>query len=263
MVDRVKGKIALITGGAGGIGAATAKRLIEEGAKVTITDVSANGGKIAEKLGCDYIWHDVTSENEWKAIVGAVDKKHGGIDILLNAAGIEGELRNSTPEHTTYEEWRRVFSINCDGTFLGCKTVLPVMKRKGEGSIVNISSMVSFFPTPTTCSYGATKAAVQQFSKSVAAYGAREGCHIRCNSVHPGIIRTRMLLHIAQEMAQAPESQATKAAEDLAKQIIPFGRLGEAEEVAEMILYLASDESRYVTGSEFRIDGGWGIAAMR
>ena len=262
-MGRAQGKIALITGGAGGIGAASAKRLIEEGAKVTLTDVSNNGFKIAERLGCEFIHHDVTSENEWKAIVGAVDKKYGGIDFLLNGAGIEGELTNSTPEHTSYEEWRRVFSINCDGTFLGCKTVLPVMKRKGTGSIVNISSMVSFFPTPTTCSYGATKAAVQQFTKSVAAYGAREGCRIRCNSVHPGIIRTRMLLHIAQNMAQAPEAKANQAAEDLAKEIIPFGILGEPEEVADMILYLASDESRYVTGSEFRIDGGWALNIMR
>lgn len=144
MAERVKGKIALITGGAGGIGAATAKRLVEEGAKVTITDVDTDGGKIAETFGCDFIRHDVASEDEWKAIVGAVDKKFGGIDILINAAGIEGELRNSTPELTSYEEWRRVFSINCDGTFLGCKTVLPVMTRKGEGSIVNVSSMVAF-----------------------------------------------------------------------------------------------------------------------
>jgi len=262
-MGRVQGKIALITGGAGGIGAATAKRLKEEGATVTITDVAASGAQIAKAIGCDFLRHNVTNEAEWRSVVDQVAKKHGGIDFLLNGAGIEGELRNSTPEHTSYEEWRRVFAINCDGTFLGCKTVLPVMKKKGEGSIVNISSMVSFFPTPTTCSYGATKAAVQQFSKSVAAYGAREGCRIRCNSVHPGIIRTRMLLHIAQEMAQAPESQANKAAEDLAKTMVPFGRLGEPEEVADMVLYLASDESRYVTGCEFRIDGGWGINAMR
>jgi NAD(P)-dependent dehydrogenase (short-subunit alcohol dehydrogenase family) len=262
-MNRVKGKIALISGGAGGIGAATAQKLVAEGASVTITDVAANGPQIAKQIGCDYIRHDVTSESEWQSVVRQVDEKHGGIDFLLNAAGIEGELQNSTPEHTSYAEWRRVFSINCDGTFLGCKSVLPVMRRKGAGSIVNISSMVSFFPTPTTCSYGATKAAVQQFSKSVAAYGAREGCRIRCNSVHPGIIRTRMLLHIAQEMAQAPEAKSNEAAEALAKQIIPFGVLGEPEDVADMILYLASDESRYVTGCEFRIDGGWGINAMR
>jgi NAD(P)-dependent dehydrogenase (short-subunit alcohol dehydrogenase family) len=262
-MNRVKGKIALITGGAGGIGAATAKRLKDEGATVTITDVSANGPKVAKELGCDFIRHDVTSEAEWQRVIAEVAGKHGGIDFLLNGAGVEGELKNSTPEHTTYEEWRRVFAINCDGTFLGCKTVLPVMKRKGEGSIVNISSMVSFFPTPTTCSYGATKAAVQQFSKSVAAYGAREGLKIRCNSVHPGIIRTRMLLHIAQEMAQAPEAKSNEAADALAREIVPLGRLGEPEEVADLVLYLASDESRYVTGCEFRIDGGWGINMMR
>jgi 3(or 17)beta-hydroxysteroid dehydrogenase len=262
-MGRVQGKIALISGGAGGIGAATAKRMIEEGAKVTITDIVPNGPEVANAIGADYLRHDVRKEDEWKSAVAAVDKKYGGIDFLLNGAGIEGELKDSTPEHTSLEEWHRVFSINLDGTFLGCKTVLPVMKRKGEGSIVNISSMVSFFPTPTTCSYGATKAAVQQYSKSVAAYGAREGCRIRCNSVHPGIIRTRMLLHIAQEMSQAPESQANKAADELAKQIVPFGILGEPEQVADMILYLASDESKYVTGSEFRIDGGWGINTMR
>jgi NAD(P)-dependent dehydrogenase (short-subunit alcohol dehydrogenase family) len=260
---RLDGKIALISGGAGGIGAATAKRFVEEGATVTITDVAPAGPEIAKSLGCDFIQHDVRREDEWQKVVGAVADKHGGIDILLNGAGIEGELTNSTPEHTSLEEWHRVFSINLDGTFLGCKTVLPVMKRKKTGSIVNISSMVSFFPTPTTCSYGATKAAVQQFSKSVAAYGARDGCRIRCNSVHPGIIRTRMLLHIAQEMASAAESESNRAAEDLAEQIIPFGILGEPEEVADMILYLASDESRYVTGGEFRIDGGWGINTMR
>lgn len=255
-MQRLKGKVAIVTGGAGGIGAATAKRFVEEGASVTITDIASDGAARAGEIGCDFIEHDISDEEAWRKVIAAVDAKHGRIDCLVNGAGIEGDVRDQTPAHTELEEWRRIFAVNVEGTFLGCKSVLPVMERQREGVIVNLSSATVYTPSPTSCAYGASKAAIQHFTKSVAAYGARDGMRIRCNSVHPGIIRTRMLLNIARAAKGVGAEEANEAAEAMARGKVAFGVLGEPEEVAAMILYLASDEASYVTGSEFRIDGG-------
>jgi len=261
-MKRVEGKIAIVTGGAGGIGAATARRLIDEGATVVIADVAPDGRSVAAELGCFYRPLDVTDEAAWQDVVAQVDGEHGSIDILVNAAGIEGDLQAGSPETTSLAEWRRVHAINLDGVFLGCKTVLPVMKRKGKGSIVNIASIVSYFGTPQTAAYGSSKAGVQQLTKSVALHGSRDGRRVRCNSVHPGIIRTRMINNIYKEFGRLFNVSAEEA-EKNSLRAIPFGEVGQPEDVANLILFLASDESRYITGSEFQVDGGWHLVDAR
>ncbi len=256
-MGRLDDKAVLITGGAGGIGQKAAEMFIAEGAMVTITDISEEGPALAREIGADYISHDVTRPEQWDSVIAQVDKKHGKIDVLVNGAGIEGNLNQSAIDTITLEEWRRVHAINLDGTFLGCQKILPVMQRNKSGSILNISSMVSLFPTPMTVAYGSSKAAVQHLSKSVALFAARDGNQIRCNSVHPGLIRTRMFLTIAKELSGV--NDATLAAEYAAKLMLPLGILGEPEDVGWLMVYLASDEARHVTGCEFCVDGGWGL----
>jgi NAD(P)-dependent dehydrogenase (short-subunit alcohol dehydrogenase family) len=262
-MDRMSGKVALVTGGAGGLGGATARRMTEEGATVTIADLAGEQGQaLADQIGAEYRRLDVTSEDSWAAAVSAVDGRHGRIDVLVNGAGIEGDFVNGSPETTSLETWRKVLRVNLDGVFLGCKHVLPVMKRAGEGAIVNISSMASFLGTPVNVAYGASKAGVQQLTKSVAVHGSRGGMKIRCNSVHPGVIRTRMLDEIYKQIGQLANVSAEDA-EQLSLRQVPFGHVGEPDDVAWLILYLASDESKYVTGSEFMVDGGWHLVDAR
>ncbi|MEI9965642.1 MAG: SDR family oxidoreductase [Caulobacteraceae bacterium] len=262
-MGRLEGKVALITGGAGGLGGQTARRMAEQGARVVIADLADDAGEaLAREIGGEYRPLDVSGEESWRAVVGAVDAAHGRIDILVNGAGIEGDFVNGSPETTTLEQFHKVLSVNLDGTFLGCKTVLPVMKRARRGSIVNISSMASFLGTPVNVSYGASKAGVQQLTKSVAVHGSRDGMRIRCNSVHPGVIRTRMLDHIYEQIGQLANVSASDA-EQMSLRQVPFGEVGEPDDVAFMILYLASDEAKYVTGSEFMVDGGWHLVDAR
>ena len=253
---RLQGKVALITGGAGGIGAQTARQMAAEGAQVAITDL-ADGSALATEIGCQYYRHDVAQEEDWATIVQSVKDRHGGIDILVNAAGIEGDLSDASALGS-YAEWRRVMTVNLDGTFLGVKAVLPVMMEKGTGSIINLSSLVAFIGTPVAAPYGASKAAVWQFSRSVASFGAMNGHRIRCNSVHPGLIRTRMTDKIFSSVGELFGMDGM-AVEDQQLRMIPFGERGSPGDVAHLLVYLASDEAAYVTGAEFKVDGGWSI----
>jgi 3(or 17)beta-hydroxysteroid dehydrogenase len=260
---RMADKVALVTGGAGGLGGATARRMAEEGAKVVIADLADEQGQaLAQEIGAEYQRLDVTREDSWEAAVGAVDARHGRIDVLVNGAGIEGDFVNGSPETTSLDLWHKVLRVNLDGVFLGCKFVLPVMKRAGKGAIVNISSMASYLGTPVNVAYGASKAGVQQLTKSVAVFGSRGGMKIRCNSVHPGVIRTRMLDEIYKQIGQLANVSAEQA-EQMSLRAIPFGEVGEPDDVAWLILYLASDEAKYVTGSEFMVDGGWHLVDAR
>jgi len=189
--------------------------------------------------------HDTAREEDWKRIIDAVMAREGRLNGLVNNAGIAGPFP-STFETETVEQWQRMLSINVQGVFLGCKYGVPAMKQSGGGSIVNTSSLAAFLGTPALSAYGASKGAVRQFTKTVAMDCARKGYRIRCNSVHPGIIMTPMGQGIL------PNDKARERA----LRTIPIGEFGTPEDIAYGILYLISDESRFVTGTELVIDGG-------
>lgn len=242
-MGRLEGKVALITGGARGMGASHAKLFIKEGAKVVITDVlTEDGEKTAEALGehCVFFKHDVTSEDEWKHVVSKTEEHFGPINILVNNAGI---VIQEPLESLSLENYKKVIDINQVGVFLGMKSVIPSMKKTEKCSIVNISSISGMVGQPMTLAYNASKFAVRGMTKSAAVELGPLG--IRVNSIHPGIIKT--------PMTQTPELEAVI---EQMLQGIPLGRTAEPEEVSNLCLYLASDESSYSSGSEFIIDGG-------
>ena len=245
---RLEGKVALISGGARGQGAVEARMFAEEGASVVIGDILDEAGRQTEaelqELGYNvtYVHLDVTSESDWDAAVQAAVSSYGKLDILLNNAGI---LIRKNIEETTETDWDRIFAVNAKGVFLGTKAAIPVMRENGGGSIINISSTAGLVGSPNgSASYTATKGAVRLFTKSTAIQHAREG--IRCNSIHPGPIETDMIADTLND----PDSMA------LRMQRLPLGRVGKPSEIAYGAIYLASDESSFVTGSELVIDGG-------
>lgn len=238
---RLEGKVAIITGAAQGMGAAHARKLLEEGAKVVLTDLNEEKGKaLAEELGENalFVKQNVTSAEDWAMVVEAAEKAFGKVDVLVNNAGIT--MAKSLLQ-VTEEEYRRIVDINQVSVFLGIKTVVPAMQRAGGGSIVNISSMNGM--VAGAIGYTDTKFAVRGMSKAAALNLAPMG--IRVNSVHPGVIATPMIM---QEDSKA-------AIEEFAKHI-PLKRVSQPEEVSQLVVYLASDESSYSTGSEFVVDGG-------
>ena len=245
---RLEGKVALISGGARGQGAVEAQMFAEEGAKVVIGDILDDAGRQTEaqlrELGyeCTYVHLDVTSETDWDAAVQTAVTAYGKLDILLNNAGI---LIRKNIEDTTETDWDRIFAVNAKGVFLGTKAALPALRASGGGSIINISSTAGLVGSPNgSASYTATKGAVRLFTKSTAIQHAREG--IRCNSIHPGPIETDMIADTLND----PDSMA------LRMQRLPLGRVGKPSEIAYGAIYLASDESSFVTGAELVIDGG-------
>ncbi|MBI51474.1 MAG: cyclopentanol dehydrogenase [Dehalococcoidia bacterium] len=245
-MGRLLGKVALISGGARGQGAEEARLFIQEGAKVVFTDILDEEGKKIEaelnELGGEarYMHLDVTDESQWDLVVSKIVEIYGKIDILVNNAGI---LIEKGVEETSEEEWDRIQNVNSKGVFLGIKSVLPPMKNAGSGSIVNISSVAGLIGS-AYAAYGASKGAVRLLTKSTAVQYGPAG--IRCNSVHPGIIETDM----TENMLSDPEIAEQRL------QNTPLGTFAVASDVAYAVLYLASDESRYVTGSELVIDGG-------
>ena len=245
---RLEGKVALISGGARGQGAVEARMFAEEGASVVIGDILDEQGKQTEaelqELGYNvtYVHLDVTSESDWAAAVQSAVDTYGKLDVLLNNAGI---LIRKNIEETTGEDWDRIFAVNAKGVFLGTKAAIPAMRDAGGGSIINISSTAGLVGSPNgSASYTATKGAVRLFTKSTAIQHAREG--IRCNSIHPGPIETDMIADTLND----PANMA------LRMQRLPLGRVGKPSEIAYGAIYLASDESSFVTGSELVIDGG-------
>jgi 3(or 17)beta-hydroxysteroid dehydrogenase len=251
----VAGKIALITGGAGGIGAATALTMSENGATVVVAD-RAPGEDVARRVKGRFVALDVTDEGRWAEVVNEVVTEYGAIDILVNAAGIEGNVLDSSPL-CSYAEWKRVLGVNLDGTFLGCRVVLPTMLARNTGSIINISSLAHYVGLPVTVPYAVSKSGVWNLSRAVAAYAAQQGTKVRCNSVHPGMIDTRMLSQIGTSIRKLKGIE--EPADGRPPSFIPFGTLGTPEEVAHLITFLASDAASYITGSEIRVDGGWGL----
>ena len=250
---RLEGKVALISGGARGQGAVEANLFAREGAKVVIGDLLEEEGKQVEahinEMGgeCLFVRLDVTSQADWEQAVQAAVSKFGKLDILVNNAGI-GTARGPDGVAPTIEElgedqWDRVMDVNAKGVFLGTKTAIPEMRKAGGGSIINISSIAGLVGGRTTA-YAASKGAVRLFTKATAIQYAGEG--IRANSVHPGVIETPMTANMLSNAEQRESSIARH----------PMGRVGRPEEVAYGVLYLASDESSFVTGSELVIDGG-------
>ena len=255
-MPQLTGKVALVTGGASGIGAACARRLAAEGAAVVVTDVQdLKGEALAAELGAPslYTHHDVTSEAAWIEVIALVKRRFGRLDILVNNAGIG--LSAPSVTEMTLADFQRQQAVNVDGVFLGCKHGLPLMREAGNGgSIVNMSSVAGLKGTPTLAGYSATKGAVRMFSKSVALECAAAKDGVRVNSVHPGIIETPIWQGIIP--GGAPGSNAPPDLDALSTMAVPLGVKGVPEDIANVVLWLASAESRYVTGAELVVDGG-------
>jgi 3(or 17)beta-hydroxysteroid dehydrogenase len=247
---RVRDKVAIVTGAAGGIGSATAALLVEEGARVVLTDVAAKAGaEVAARLGprASFKALDVADPARWQAVIGETEAELGGLDVLVNNAGI---ALMKDIETTSLEEWRHVHAVNLDGVFLGCRYAVDAMKRRGGGSIVNISSIAGMIGHHSLAAYCSSKGGVRLLTKSVALHCARRGYNIRCNSVHPSFAATPMIEAMI-EQARDPAKMR-----DAVTRAAPLGRLAEPVDVARTILFLASDESAFTTGAEFAVDGG-------
>ena len=249
-MGRLEGKTALVTGAASGIGLQTSIRLAEEGALVMMTDINHEEGlQQAEKLGANatFLKLDITEEEEWISVLDETVKRFDRLDILVNSAGM---VLIADVEQITLEDWRKVHAVNLDGTFLGCKHGVRVMKEFGVGSIINLSSVSGMIGGFNLAAYNSSKGAVRMLTKSVALHCARAGYGIRCNSIHPTFIETPMLESM---ILDSPDPE--KARQTLVRQV-PLRRIGKPDDVANMIVYLASDESTFVTGTEMVIDGG-------
>ncbi len=251
-MDRVKDKVAIITGGAGGLGRAEASLLAKEGAKVVISDIdeasiesvaaeiNAQGGKAIS------VKHDVTSEAEWSKVMHRTLEQFGRLDVLVNNAGV---ILYKRIEDISLTEWRWLMSVNLDGVFLGTKFAIEAMKRTRGGSIINIASVAGLIGNPDASAYHASKGGVRSFSKAAAIECSKAGYdyNIRVNSIYPGVINTRMADDLRRDEAKYKTALSWHA----------MGHFGQPEDVAYGVLYLASEESKFLTGSELVIDGGW------
>ncbi len=257
-MDRVKGKIAIVTGAASGLGRDIATLLAAEGARVTLTDINeAQGRDVTRSIKGDvrFVRQDVTDEEGWSALIKDTAEAYGGLDILVNNAGIALQDVPQDPEEARLEDWRRTQHVNVEGVFLGCKHAIPAMRDSKGGSIVNMSSVAALVATPFITAYGASKAAVRQLTKSVALHCAGNGSRVRCNSVHPGQILTPMLEGLFEDAARQAEAPLDAVRGEFLKKI-PMAEFGEPRDIAYAVLYLASDEARHVTGAKLVVDGG-------
>lgn len=245
-MGRVEGKVAIITGGASGLGAADARVLASEGATVIVTDIDVKKGTaLAGEIGAEFFEQDVSDEASWARLIEKTVAEHGGLDILVNNAGI---AYVADIEQTTNEIWRRTLAVHLDGTFFGCQHALPAMAASGGGSLINMSSTAALVGISPYLAYSAAKGGIRSMSKSIAAYCRTTRNGVRCNSVHPGSIDTPMV-HAAldrrgQEGDRFPDEERREMG------------LGEPDDVAQFVLFLASDESKHISGTEMVIDNG-------
>ncbi|MBV1906444.1 MAG: glucose 1-dehydrogenase [Pseudomonadales bacterium] len=264
-MNRLEGKVAIITGGARGLGAAAANRLAEEGARIVLTDLREElGSKTATAINdaggkAIFLVHDSSNEAQWISVVEQAQSAFGGIDILLNNAGIGSGGRI---DKTTLADWQHLMSINVDGVFLGMKHCIPVMRERapqweGGCSIINISSIMGFIGDVGSTAYCASKGAVRLATKAAALECAKLGFKIRVNSIHPGFMETEGLQSAMRAIARNSGDEAKEAARQDMIKSTPIGRLGKPSDIANGVLYLASDESSFVTGTELVIDGGF------
>lgn len=251
-MERLNNKIALVTGGASGLGAGIAQRFIEEGAHTIITDINPEGEAVASKLGAEFITQDVSQESSWVDTIDEVVKRCGRLDVVVNNAGI---FSSCPVDETALEDWQRVMDVNLTGVFLGCKYAVRTMKKNADpigGSIVNLSSVVGLRGQLGGSAYSASKGGVRLLTKTVALENAANA--IRCNSIHPGIIDTPILdpIFSATDDPTALRSQI--------EQRLPIGYMGDpARDIGNMAVFLAADESIYITGAEMVVDGGMTI----
>ena len=246
-MGRVDGKVALVTGGGSGLGAADCELLASEGATVIVSDINLGAAEaVAHRIGgaAVALAHDVASEDSWATVIGEIGRRFARLDILVNNAGV---VHMADFEECTLEKYRWVNSIMSDGVFLGCKHAVPLMNRNDGGSIVNMSSVGALLGYPIFFAYSAAKGAVRSLTKSVAVACQEKGYKIRCNSVHPGSIETPMVQLASGRVGEEQQ---------VAKGVLPPGANGAPIDVANLVLFLASDESRFITGAEFVIDNG-------
>jgi 3(or 17)beta-hydroxysteroid dehydrogenase len=245
-MGRVAGKVAIVTGGASGMGRADARLLAAEGATVVVADLNETDGReVAAEIGGKAVFMrlNVADEDNWKAVIAATVEKFGKLDILVNNAGI---IALGSIVDTTLESWRLVNSVNSDGVFLGCKHAIPAMAKSGGGSIINMSSVAAIHGQSFVAAYTASKGAVRALTKNIAMYCKEQKNGIRCNSVHPDGVKTPMVVKVA-----TGKETATK--EDI-EAIGKFGNMCEPEDIANLVVFLASEESRFINGAEMLID---------
>lgn len=253
MTQRVAGKIALVTGGGSGLGRADSLLLAAEGAMVYVADINDAGARavadeIVAKGGQAQALHlDVASEEAWQAVYDEIGRAHGRLDVLVNNAGI---VIVADPESTTTEQWDRAMGIMARGVFFGCKHGLPLLAKSTSGSIINISSTASHFGYAPFFAYSAAKGAVRAMSKSIAAHCQDKGYRVRVNTLHPSAIETPMIQTAEGRLGQDHE---------IPEGVLPFGAVGSPRDVANVVLFLASDESRFLTGGEYLVDNGLAI----
>lgn len=257
-MGRVSGKIALVTGGGSGIGKGSAELLAKEGAKVVVTDIDAAAAKdVADGINASggvamSLQHDVTDEKRWTEVIAETKKAYGGLHVLFNNAGI---ALGGMAWEQSLEDWRKQTAVNIDGVFLGCKHGIPLIRDSGGGSIIITSSIAGLQGSPGLSGYCATKGAVRLYAKAVAMECARAGFNIRVNTVHPGVIETPIWTKIPGNVFGGNRSNAIDPAA-FAAATTPLKRAGKPSDIANGVLFLASDESAYMTGSELVIDGG-------
>ena len=255
-MNRITDKICLVTGGANGLGEATSRLLAEEGGTIILTDIDETRGETLVQEIRDsgaqalFIRHDVTSEDDWENVFAKVIEHCGKLDVLVNNAG--GGTYNDV-ETLSLKDWKNIIALNLDSTFMGTQMAIKSMKETGGGSIINMSSVGGLVGSPNLVAYSAAKAGVKLFSKSVALHCGQNNYNIRVNTVHPGLIKTES----GMEMASKATGMSVEDAETAFATMHPIGRIGKPIEIANMVLFLASDESSFATGGEFIVDGGY------
>ncbi len=251
-MQRVEGKVCIITGAASGIGREDALLLAREGAKVVLTDLNEEAGRqVAAEIGANalFIRHDIASESDWQHVVKTTVEHFGRLDVLVNNAAI---LALGSIEDTTLELWQKVQKINGEGYFLGCKYAIQAMKESGGGSIINMSSVAALGAMPMFCAYSASKGAVAAMTRSIALHCKQQGYRIRCNSVHPDGVNT-------------PMTQALAGGQPIPQEALdqdPMNRMAAPRDIANVVLFLAADESRFVNGAEIRVDNAQLISGL-
>lgn len=253
-MKRVIGKVALVTGAGLGLGKASAMMLAREGARVVVSDINEKEGRRVSDAIVDgggeaiFIRHDVSQETAWNDTVATTLSRFGALDVLVNNAGV---ALGANVEETSIDQWRRLMAINLDGVFLGTRAAIAAMKKAGGGSIVNLSSIEGLIGDPNLAAYNASKGGVRIFTKSAALHCAKAGYRIRVNSIHPGYIWTPMVENYVGAQSDPVAAKAAIAA------LHPLGHIGDPDDIAYAVLYLASDESKFVTGTELVVDGGY------